>query len=119
MFYKSFCGLRRAHINTATHPAPVCPLYGLAGGNVVPVPDHASIEPATVNVAVNRLPGNTRCLFQVLCRHGYTITHLAQQILKFSAPALSGPFSDQGVQLPAESRSGQHQRAQNDFSTEK
>ena len=63
MFDKTFCGLRRVHINPATHPAPMRPLYGLAGGNVIPAPAHTGIKPASVNVAVNRLPDNARSLF--------------------------------------------------------
>ena len=41
------------------------PLYGLAGGNVIPAPDYAGIKPSPVNVVVNRLPDNARSLFQI------------------------------------------------------
>ena len=65
MFDKSFCGLWRVHINPATHPAPMRPLYGLAGDNVIPAPDHTGIKPSPVNVVVNRLPDNACSLFQI------------------------------------------------------
>ncbi len=64
MFDKSLCGLWWVHINTATHPAPMRPLYGLAGAMSYRLPImRASSHP--VNVVVNRLPDNARSLFQI------------------------------------------------------